>query len=225
LASTVRSTKTRAELYDSFAIIGKALASGRRLEILDYLNQGPRSVSQLADELNQSVANTSQHLHVLLEAGLVSSHRNEQRVVYALSRPEIGELLSAVCDLAVEELPTAAQRAMSHLGDRGDVGSVSYRELARRIRTGEVVIIDVRPEIDYRAAHIAGAVWVPEAKIRSFARSVNPDVEVVAYCRGEYCALADIAVRELQHLGIQARRLEGGFPQWVARGGAHERSA
>jgi rhodanese-related sulfurtransferase/DNA-binding transcriptional ArsR family regulator len=225
LATIERTTKTRAELYDAFAVVGKALSAGRRLEILDYLSQGPRSVSCLADELNQSVANTSQHLQVLLQAGLVTCRRDDHRMIYDLRRADVAQLLSTICDLAVEEMPEASSLAVAHLGDRNDIPWISARELARLIRSGKIVVIDVRPEIDFRADHIVGAISVPNDRIADFAQSLAPSVEVIAYCRGEYCSLADRAVRALRDLGVRARRLEGGFPHWVARGGAHEKTA
>jgi rhodanese-related sulfurtransferase len=216
---------TRADLYDGFAIIGKALAAGRRLEILDLLNQAPRSVGQLAAEIDQSMANTSHHLQLLMHAGLLTSRRDSHQIIYALRRPEVGQLLSMLRDLAVDEVAEVGELAMAHLGDRRHIGSISVKELARLRRLGRVVVIDVRPRQDYDADHIEGARWVPLEAVSEFAETLPADSEVVAYCRNDYCSFADAAVRELRRLGVRARRLEEGFPQWVLRGGVRERSA
>lgn len=209
--------KTRAELYDGIAQAGRALSSGRRLEIVDFLNQGPRSVTDLAAELGQSVANTSQHLQVLAKAGLVVSRRDQHRIVYELAEPGVGKLLSLLTDLAVGNMPTVAHLVGRHLGDRTDVAAISDLELTRRMLLGDVVVIDVRPERDFAAGHIEGALSVPLNKLDEFARGLNPSISVVAYCRGEYCSFADVAVRRLRERGVQAQRLFGGFPEWMAQ--------
>ena len=225
MMSEASRARSRAELYDGFATVGKALAAGRRLEILDFLSQGPRSVGHLASELDQSVANTSQHLRVLLDAGLVTATRVDHRVFYELRSQAVSELLLGMCELAVDLVVDVPTLAEAHVGSRRDVAAISRRELVRRMRVGDVVVIDVRPSHDYEAGHIAGALSVPEERLDAFAESLSADSEVVAYCRGEYCALADVVVRRLQFLGFRARRLEGGFPQWVADGGDHQRIA
>ena len=220
-----RTIRTRSDLYDGFALMGKALAAGRRLEILDLLSQGPRSVRHLADELGQSVANTSQHLQVLADAGLVCCARSNHHMIYQLRSPAVAELLVSLCDLAAETIGDVFRLTQAHVGSRQDIPSITRRGLMRRIRMGDVVVIDVRPEHDFAAGHIAGAISVTQEKIEEFARSLDTRSEVIAYCRGEYCSLADSAIRTLQGLGIRARRLEGGYPQWVTQGGNHQKIA
>lgn len=210
--------ESRAELYDGFATIGKALSAGRRLEILDLLAQAPRSVGQLSEETAQSLANTSQHLQILLAAGLVRARRDGQRTFYELSRAEVGALLTTLRDFAVDEIEEVRELALAHLGDRTDLEFVSSRELARRVRLGQTVLIDVRPQHDFDAGHIAGAICLPSNELAEFAAGLAADTDVVAYCRGEFCSLADTAVRELRKLGVRARRLEEGFPEWQRAG-------
>lgn len=213
--------RTRAELYDGFAAVGRALSTGPRLEIIDLLAQSDLFVGQLADEIGQSTANTSRHLQILLQAGLVTQRRQGHHVVYGLSRPEVAQLLSLVRTIAVDEIADVRALSEAHLGDRDDIGWTSERELVHRIRTGDVVVIDVRPPHDYAAGHIVGAMNVQLDAVAALAETLSPDVDVVAYCRGHYCSLADAAVRELQKHGIAARRLEDGYPEW-ARHRPHE---
>ncbi len=220
-----RASKDR--LFDGFAAIGKALASGRRLELVDVLAQGPRSVEQLAGEIGQSLANTSAHLRTLATAGLVTSERDGNRVVYALAGPAVGALWAAVRATGEAHVATLDRLAHDYLGDRGELDVMTRSELADRLRRGDVpVVLDVRPVAEYAAGHIPGAVSVPPDELTARLRRVPGDAEVVAYCRGPFCVYADDAVRALRRRKVRARRLEDGFPEWrharfpVAVGGA-----
>ena len=213
-----RQRASKAQLYDGFAIIGKALASGRRLEILDVLAQGPRSVEMIGVEIGQSVANTSQHLRVLATSGLVEAERRGNQVIYALARPEVGGLLERIRDLASEQLEAIEQLVSDHLGQRHEIDWITKRELRRRLRRHEVVLIDVRTADDFAAGHIAGARSMPLQELARQIGDLPSGVDVVAYCRGPFCALADDAVRMLRRRGFRALRLEDGFPEWERAG-------
>lgn len=215
---------TRTALYDGFAKVGKALASGRRLEILDLLNQSPRTVSSLAQELQQSVANTSQHLQVLVTAELVVSRRIGTHVEYAVTDAQVSMILDLVRDIAVRRLSDVGRLINHHLGDRSDVPVISRRALTRALGSRNMILIDVRTRKDFEAGHIVGAVHVAPGEIDRLAAGLAPGNEVVAYCRGEYCSLADEAVRRLRRHGVNARRLEDGFPHWMNSGGQIERT-
>lgn len=212
-----RASKDR--LFDGFAAIGKALASGRRLELLDVLSQGPRSVERLAGEIDQSVANTSAHLRALAGAGLVTTERDGNRVVYALAGPAVEALWIAVRATAEAHVATLDRLTTNYLGDRGEVELVTRAELARRLRQGvRPVVVDVRPMAEFAAGHIPGAVSVPPDQLDSGLRRLPRDADVVAYCRGSFCVFADDAVRALRRRKVRARRLEEGFPEWRAEG-------
>lgn len=208
-----RASKDR--LFDGFAAIGKALASGRRLELLDVLAQGCRSVEALADEIGQSVANTSAHLKTLATAGLVTSERDGNRVVYALAGPVV-EALWAVLRATAEAHAAALDRlAKDYLGDRDELDVMTRTELADRLRRGDApVVLDVRPVVEYAAGHIPEALSVPPDELAARLRRLPRDAEVVAYCRGAFCVFADEAVRALRRRRVRARRLEDGFPEW-----------
>jgi rhodanese-related sulfurtransferase len=205
-------------LYDAFAEVAKALASGRRAEIVDVLAQGERSVEDLADEISQSVANTSHHLRALARAGLVRTRRDGTRIFYALASEHVGRLWAAMRDVAAEHIAGIERLAEAYLGDREALEAISREELTGRLRRGDLVVLDVRPEAEYRAGHIAGARSLPHTELRRRLRGVPKDAEVVAYCRGPYCVYADDAVRELRRRGYRARRLQDGFPEWKGAG-------
>ena len=193
----------KSALFDAFASVAAALGSGRRAEIVDVLAQGERSVEELANEVGQSVAATSHHLRLLAKAGLARSRRDGHRVVYRLASERVGELWAAVRDVAEE-----------YLGERDGVEHVSASELEARLERGDVVLLDVRPEPEYRAGHIAGAVSAPLSALPSIASTLPRRREVIAYCRGPYCVYADDAVLLLRDRGLKARRLDVGFPEW-----------
>ena len=205
-------------LFDGFAEVAKALASGRRAEIVDLLAQGERSVEEVAAELDQTVANTSHHLRSLARAGLVTTRREGTRIFYGLASDRVGELWSALRDVAGAHVAVLERLASAYLGDRDGVDLVDRAELASRLKRGEVTLLDVRPQVEYAAGHIAGARSVPITELRRQLRALPPDAEVVAYCRGPYCVYADDAVRELNRKGFRASRLIDGFPEWKRAG-------
>ncbi|MGQ0845211.1 MAG: ArsR/SmtB family transcription factor [Sporichthyaceae bacterium] len=206
-------------LYDGFASTVKALANGRRVELVDVLSQGERSVEELAAEIGQSVANTSQHLRQLALAGLVVGRRQGSNVFYALSDPSVAAAWRTLRDLAVERLAQLDRLVAAYTGDRSGLETVGRAELADRLRTGGVLVLDVRPEAEFRSGHVPGARAVPPAELeRRLADLPAGTEEVVAYCRGPFCVYADDAVRLLNARGRRARRLEDGFPEWAAAG-------
>jgi rhodanese-related sulfurtransferase/DNA-binding transcriptional ArsR family regulator len=201
-------------LFDGFAEVAKAMASGRRLELIDVLTQGERHVDVLAAEIGQSVPNTSFHLRVLAGAGLVTTRRDGTRVYYRLASPRVAELWSALRDVAAAHYAEIDELARAYLGRRDELDQITRAELMQRIDGGEVVVIDVRPSTEYEAGHIAGARSVPADQLARQLSSLPDDLEIVAYCRGPYCVYADDAVRLLRRRGRRARRLEDGFPEW-----------
>lgn len=205
-------------LYEGLAVVTKALSSGRRAEIVDLLAQGERSVEEVAGEIDQSVANTSHHLRALARAGLVTTRRDGTRIHYALASDLVGELWSAVRDVAEQHAAGLDRLAAAYLGDREGIDVIDRKELAARLRDGTVVVLDVRPEREFGAGHIAGARSVPVTELRRRLKALPKDAEVVAYCRGPYCVFADDAVRELHRWGFSARRLQDGFPEWQRAG-------
>ena len=208
----------KAALFDALASVAQALGSGRRAEIVDLLAQGERSVEEIAHEIDQSVANTSQHLQVLARSGLVRSRREGTRIFYRLASDRVAELWAAVRDVSVRHVAEVGVLADEYLGERGEVEQLSAEELERRLARDEVVLLDVRPEPEYRAGHIAGARSAPVAQLPSLLTKLPRRREIVAYCRGPYCVYADDAVRLLRARGLRARRLEVGFPEWRRAG-------
>lgn len=205
-------------LFDALASVAQALGSGRRAEIVDLLAQGERSVDEIANEIDQSVANTSQHLQVLARSGLVRTRREGNRVFYRLSSERVAELWAAVRDVAVRQVAEVTVLAGEYLGERDEIELLSATELDERLQQGKVVVLDVRPEAEYRSGHIAGAVSAPLERLESIAPGLPRRREVVAYCRGPYCVYADEAVRLLRAGGLRARRLDVGFPEWRRAG-------
>jgi rhodanese-related sulfurtransferase len=205
-------------LYDGFAVVAKGLASGRRAEIVDVLAQGERSVDEVAAEIGQSVANTSQHLRQLARAGLLRTRRDGTRIFYALASARVAELWMALRDVATEHVAQVERLAADYLGDRAGLETMTRDELARGLGSKKVVVLDVRPAPEYRAGHIPGARSVPIIELEATLDTLPRDAQVVAYCRGPYCVYADDAVRELSQRGYTAARLEDGFPEWVKAG-------
>lgn len=205
-------------LFDAFAEVAKALGSGRRAEIVDVLAQGERSVETIADEIGQTLANTSHHLRALARAGLVCTRRDGTRIYYALSSERVGILWAALRDVATEHVAGIERLARDYLGDRAGLAAITRQELADRLALGDMVVLDVRPDAEYQAGHIPGARSVPPAELRRSLAALPKGTEVVAYCRGPYCVYADDAVRELDRRGYRARRLEDGYPEWKRAG-------
>jgi len=208
----------KADLFDALASVAQALGNGRRAEIVDVLDQGERSVEALATEISQSVANTSQHLQVLSRAGLVRSRRAGNRVFYRLADDGVGELWAAVREVATRRVAEVGVLAGEYLGERDGIEPVSSGELEARLARGEVVLLDVRPAAEYRAGHIAGARAAPAETLDEVAAALPRRSEIVAYCRGPYCVYADDAVRLLRARGLNARRLDVGYPDWRRAG-------
>lgn len=205
-------------LFDAFASVAKVLGSGRRAEIVDVLVQGERAVDEIADEIGQSIANTSQHLQQLLRTGLVHTRREGTRIYYRVSGPAVGRLWAAVREVASEHVAQLDELAATYLGDRSALDSLTRTELGMRMEAGDIVVIDVRPEPEFRAGHIPGAVSVPLKDLAGRLKDLPSDRTVVAYCRGHYCVFADEAVRVLRQHGMPAARLDEGYPEWAAAG-------
>ena len=210
--------EAKAALFDAFASVAAALASGRRAEIVDLLGQGERSVEEIARETDQSIAATSHHLRLLAKSGLAHSRRDGRRIYYRLASERVGELWAAVRDVASRHVAEVAVLADEYLGERNEVEQLTATELVDRLESGSVVLLDVRPEPEFLAGHIAGARSVPLATLDEVASSLSRRLEIVAYCRGPYCVYADDAVRLLRGRGLKARRLDVGYPEWRRAG-------
>ena len=205
-------------LYGQFARIGKALASPHRLELLELLAQGERTVDSLATEIGLSLANASQHLQALRQASLVESRKQGLYVYYRLADPAVCEVCAAIRTVAEHRLADLDRLVRDHFGDRAKAEPVRMADLLRRARAREVVILDTRPVGEYVAGHIAGAISVPVDELQRRLRQLPKDQEYVAYCRGPYCVYAERAVEILQAKGRRARRLLEGFPEWRSAG-------
>ena len=205
-------------LYDALASVGKALGSGRRAELVDVLAQGERSVEELAGEIGQTVANTSQHLQVLLRSGLVRTRRDGPRVCYSLAGDAVAGLWRAMRDVAGAHVHRIDELVADYLGDRSQLTTIGREDLLARMRAGEVVVLDVRPPAEYAAGHLPDAVNIPPDELESRLADLPAGQPVVAYCRGPLCAYADTAVRTLAEQGRPALRLVDGLPEWAAAG-------
>jgi rhodanese-related sulfurtransferase len=209
---------TRQRIYDQFARIGKALASARRLELLDLLTQGERSVEAVARQAGLSVANASQHLQVLYAARLVDTRRDGQRVVYRVADGSVETLWRTLRATAEQQLAELDAVAREYLRGRDEFEPIDRKELARRLKAGTVTLIDVRPPEEYAQAHLPGAISVPLDRVKEWARRAPRKRPVVAYCRGPYCVYALQAVAELHRQGVPAVRSEDGVVEWRAAG-------
>lgn len=199
-------------LFEAIAVMGKAFASPRRLELLDLLAQAPRTVDELAGASDQSMANTSQHLQALHAAGLVTRSREGTSVRYALAGDEVLRLWLSLRETSVARLAEVERAAGEYLGE--DVEAIGRDELIARLRRGDVIVVDVRPSEEFEAGHIDGARSIPIDELRDRLAELPADREVVAYCRGPFCAYAHEAVRQLRAAGRNARRLHEGWPEW-----------
>ena len=208
-------------LFEGFATIARALASGRRVEIIEVLGQGERTVEHVAEAIGQSVANTSHHLRTLARAGLVDTRREGTHIHYRLASGQVGEMWLALRDLAAEHLESISDLTRAYLGDRGDLESITALELRDRLADDTVVLLDIRPEAEYEAGHLPGAVSLPPDRLEDLDEVLSglpSDKGIVAYCRGPYCVYADDAIRELTRHGLSALRLEEGVPEWRRTG-------
>ena len=206
------SRESKDALFEGIAVMGKAFASPRRLELLDLLAQGPRTVEELARAADQSNANTSQHLQALHTAGVVSRRREGNSVRYALAGDDVLALWLSVRDVSAARLAGVERAAEEYLGE--DVEAIGREELLARLGRGDVVLVDVRPENEFEAGHIEGARSIPLEELEQRLTELPADRDVVAYCRGPFCAYAHEAVRLLRHAGRSAQRLVEGWPEW-----------
>jgi rhodanese-related sulfurtransferase/predicted transcriptional regulator len=206
------SERTKNAVFEAIAVMGKAFASPRRLELLDLLAQGQRTVDELARASKQSVANTSQHLQALHAAGLVTRERDGTRVRYELAGDDVLRLWLALRDTSAERLAEVERSARDYLGE--EVEGIDADELVARMRRRDVVLVDVRPRDEFAAGHIEGARSIPLDELEQHLEELEGDREVIAYCRGPFCVMAQEAVRRLQAAGLSARRLEEGWPEW-----------
>jgi len=207
-----------AAVYDQVARIGRAAASPGRLELLDLLAQGARTVEALARQTGQSVATTSHHLQVLRRARLVEAEKAGVYVTYRLADAQVGRFLLDLRQLAEARLAEIRQVTREYLEQRGALEPVDDEELVRRVRKGAVTLIDVRPREEYVAGHLPGAISVPVAELPRRLNDLRKRRDIVAYCRGPYCVMALDAVDFLRRKGIRARRLDQGVAEWRARG-------
>lgn len=212
------STAPKQALYTQFAAVAKALGSGRRLEILELLAQGARSVEALAERADLSIANASQHLRLMRQAGLLTSRRDGKHIFYCLSDPSVLELVAALHRVAERNLAEVREVLGGYFQQRDALEPVSRKELARRLKDGLVTVLDVRPVDEYAAGHLPRAVNIPLRELARRLRVLPKNRDVVAYCRGPYCVLAFEAVALLRKQGFNARRLQDGYPEWKAAG-------
>ena len=211
-------TRFKTAIYEQIARIGKATASPGRLELLDLLAQGPRTVEAIAVQINQSVANTSHHLQVLRRARLVEADRAGVHVTYRLADDQVGAFLLHLRGLADSRLAEIEQVTREYMKSPDGLEAIGNEELLQRIRAGAVTLLDVRPREEYLAGHIPGAISVPVPELPGRLREFTRRKDVVAYCRGPYCVMARDAVDILRRSGFRAYRLELGVPEWKARG-------
>ena len=205
-------------LYAEFADLAKAMANPHRLELLDLLGQGERSVEDLAQEAALSLANASAHLQVLRQARLVETEKRGLHVFYRLASPQVFHLWRTLRDLGSVQLAEVDRLVATYVSDRRSFEAVDRDELVRRCADGGVVVIDVRPVVEFQQGHIAGARSIPITELERRLTDLPRDREIVAYCRGPYCVFADEAVRLLRDRGFRAQRLSDGFPEWQADG-------
>ena len=206
------------ELYQSLAKVAHALASGNRLQLLELMAQGERSVEALAGLTGMTMANTSQHLQALRQAGLVSPRKEGQRVYYRLAGDDVVRLYGVLRTVAESRLAEVKQLVADFLGDKDALEPIAADELLKRVKRGLVTVLDVRPPEEFAAGHLPGAVNIPIDKLESGLAKLSKQREVVAYCRGPYCLMSFEAVLKLRKRGWKARRLQHGFPEWKAAG-------
>jgi len=208
----------KSDLFAQFARIGKALSSGKRLEMLEFLAQGERSVEQLARMTGLSVANTSQHLQLLRQVGLVIARKEGLYVYYRVAGDGIVRLLATLRAVGEEHVADVDRLVKLFRDSKDDLEPVPAKELWQRVKQGLVTVLDVRPPEEYAQGHIRGAINVPVTELKKRLHQIPAGQEVVAYCRGPYCLLAYEAVQVLRKKGIKARRLEDGYPEWKSAG-------
>jgi rhodanese-related sulfurtransferase/DNA-binding transcriptional ArsR family regulator len=223
--STTPNRRFKDSIYEQFARLGKAVSAPKRLELLDLLCQGPRTVEALAEQAAISVANASQHLQILRAARLVEAEKKGFYVEYRLANEHVWRFFHSLRGLAETRFAEVEQVTRAYLTERGAMEAVQSNELVRRVRDGEVTVLDVRPSEEYRAGHIPGALSVPLSELKKRLAELPKNREVVAYCRGPYCVMAVEAVELLRKKGFKAHRMEQGVVDWRARGWRVETSA
>lgn len=212
------SSHFKQDLFTQFARVGKALSNANRLELLEFIAQGERSVDQLAKVAGLTVANTSQHLQQLRQAGLVSCRKDGLKVFYSLSGDDVIELLGTLRHVAERHIADVEKLVDTYLTVKDELEPVPREALLERVQDGLVTVLDVRPPEEYEAGHVPGAVNVPLSELEHYLGQLNPEQEIVAYCRGPHCVLAFDAVVALRERGLRARRLEDGYPEWRTAG-------
>jgi rhodanese-related sulfurtransferase len=206
------------DLFNQFALVGKALSNGNRLELLEYLAQGERSVEGLATVSGLTVANTSRHLQQLRQAGLVLNRKQGLKVFYRISADDVIELLNALRNVAERHVADVERLVNTYLTVKDKLEPVPRDELLARVQDDLVTVIDVRPAEEYAAGHVPGATNIPLSELEKHLDQFDPEQEIVAYCRGPHCILAFEAVARLREQGYMARRLEDGYPEWKSAG-------
>jgi ArsR family transcriptional regulator len=214
----VSSESPKRALFRQFAAIAKAVGHEHRLELLEALAQGERSVETLADRTGLSMANASQHLQQLRRAGLIAARRDGKFVYYRLSDTTVLDLTASLSRIGERHVAEVEKIVRSYFQNRDDMEPVSRKELLTRMKKGDVQVLDVRPEDEFALGHVPGAVNIPLDKLKRQLATLNPKKEIVAYCRGPFCILSFEAVAELRRRGFQVRRLEDGLPEWQAAG-------
>jgi rhodanese-related sulfurtransferase/DNA-binding transcriptional ArsR family regulator len=212
------SSNFKHDLFTQFATVGKALGSGNRLELLELLAQGERCVEDLATVSGLSVANTSRHLQQLRQAGLILSRKQGLKVFYRVSGDDVIALLDALRNVAERHVADVERLVNTYLTVKDSLEPVPRAELLARVQDDLVTVIDVRPTVEYAAGHIAGATNIPLSELEQHLDQLDPEQEIVAYCRGPHCVLAFDAVAKLREKGFRARRLQDGFPEWKTAG-------
>ncbi len=205
-------------VFEQIARLGQAFSSATRLEILAVLDNGPRTVQVLADRLDQSTANTSQHLKALEESRLVESEKDGLHVTYHIADEKVGQALRVLEDLAEDRLLEMKEVVEQYFGAREELESVEGDELIDRVEAGEVTLIDVRPREEYEAGHLPGAISVPLEELDEHIEDLPSDQTIAAYCRGPYCVMSAEAVEQLRDRDLEAIRLEDGVREWQERG-------
>jgi ArsR family transcriptional regulator len=212
------SSSPKRALYVQFAIVAKTMAHAHRLDLLDQLAQGERSVEVLAERTDLSIANASQHLQKMRGAGVVAARREGKFVHYRLADDAVIHLLTALRRVAERNVAEVERLVRTYFQDRDNLEAVSRKELLRLSRAGAVTVLDVRPEDEFASGHLRGAVNVPIRHLKARLAELDPSQEIVAYCRGPYCVMSYEAVAALRARGFKVRRLEDGFPEWKAAG-------
>ena len=208
----------KSDLFTQFARVGKALSHANRLELLEFLAQGSRSVESLANVAKLSIANTSQHLQQLRQSGLVTSRKEGLKVFYSLSGDDVITLLDSLRDVAERHLSDVDKLVNTYLTEKDDLKPIPATELLEMVKQDLVTVLDVRPQEEFNAGHVQGAINIPINELEQHLQDFDPSQEIVAYCRGPHCILAFDAVAKLRTKGFQARRLENGFPEWKVAG-------